>query len=87
MYICTHMGNKTTYILQLILGITGFIGLCTHFYIVGILLLIGSYFVYKNKLKPIKSNWTELYNSQNRAGKRKMKRGVVKSVLGKQKFR
>ena len=87
MYICTQMGNKTSRILQITLAITGVLALCTQFYIVGILLLICSYSVYKNRLEPLESLWTEVYNSQNRGGRRKMKADLKKRVLGKQKFR
>lgn len=81
------MGHKTTYILQVILAITGLIALFTIHWIAGILLIICSYLVWKNKLENEKTNWLDLYNSQNRGGKRKMKADLKKRVLGKAKFR
>lgn len=81
------MGNKTTYILQVILAITGLTALFTLHIIVGFLILFFSYLVWKNKITYDKNDWNELYNSQNRAGRRKMKRELSKMVVGKKKFR
>lgn len=81
------MGHKTTYILQTFLDIAGLSQLFTLHIIIGTLLLICSYLVYKIKLKPLKYDWLDLYGSQNRAGRRKLKRYLKKSLVGKSKFR
>jgi len=80
------MKNKLLKILKITLGIVGVLTLFTKLYLIGILLILSSYLLHKYISKPRKTDWLDLYNSQNRAGKRKMKRDLQKQLSGKNKY-